>query len=64
LKQKIKDMQATEQQVFRFLDWLKLSKVTNMYAAVPYLIKRFPDMEWGFAEEMLLAWFENRKIVN
>jgi len=42
---------------FRFLDYLRISGVTNMYGASPYLVEEF-DLPRNEAKAVLSAWMQ------
>ena len=48
----------TEETVFKFLDGVRESGVTNMYGASPYIRKRFPDIHRYEANRLLAKWME------
>ena len=52
---------ATKQEkaVFLFLTMLKISGITNMFGAVPYITKAFPDIHETKARELLSIWMHN-----
>lgn len=45
---------------FRYLDSLRDSGKTNMFGAVPYLQREFPELEFdqGKAQSILRAWMD------
>ena len=48
---------------FDYLDQLRQSGETNMFGAVPYLQKEFPELcfEWNKASQILLAWMNSHR---
>lgn len=46
---------------FEYLDELRESGETNMFGAVPYLMKEFPELTEKEAKNILLAWMESFK---
>jgi len=47
----------TQQQVNKFLDWLRESGKTNMFGATPFLQKQF-NLNKEEAKAFLLEWME------
>ena len=49
-------------QYFDYLDRLRDSGVTNMFGAVPYLRRKFPELSFdpAKAKEILKAWMDSR----
>lgn len=48
-----------EKEVFEFLNDLRLSGVTNMYGAVPYILEEYPDLHKNVASKLLGLWMKN-----
>lgn len=48
---------------FHYLDQLRRSGVTNMFGAVPYLQKKFPELrfERNRASQILQAWMNSHR---
>lgn len=46
---------------FDYLDHLRDSGTTNMFGAVPYLQKKFPELNFdkARAREVLMAWMDS-----
>lgn len=51
----------TENKYWIYLENLRLSGVTNMYGAVPYLMAVFPKLTKQEASRILSDWMENRR---
>lgn len=49
----------TERKVFKFLNELCSSGETNMYGAIPYLTKAFPELGEDEAIDLLYTWMKN-----
>jgi hypothetical protein len=47
---------ADLKEYFDYLDMLRLSGVTNMFGAVPYLTDEFPDLDKRGARVVLTEW--------
>ena len=45
--------------VFIFLEELRQSGVTNMFGALPYLEREFPDMDKRRLKKLLMFYFQN-----
>jgi hypothetical protein len=45
-----------QEDYFEYLDNLRESGVTNMYGAVPYLQREFPELDKDLAKHFLLKW--------
>lgn len=55
------DENGTMAKYFAYLERLRESGVTNMYGAVPYLQRAFPELTYdrGRAHEILTAWMRS-----
>jgi hypothetical protein len=54
---------SEKESVFKFLDDLRESGVTNMYGAKSYIMEEFPEFNKYEAKELLMEWmrtFEER----
>lgn len=49
----------TEKKVFKYLNELRSSGVTNMYGAIPYLTNEFPELGEDEAIDLLYTWMKN-----
>lgn len=49
----------TQEDYFRFLEELRVSGVTNMFGAAPFLEDAFPELNLGEAKDWLIAWMES-----
>ena len=49
------------EQYFEYLEELKESGVTNMFGAVPYLMREFPELDEKEAKRILFVWFDTYK---
>ena len=50
-----------EDNIFAFLDRLRESCVTNMFGAVPYLMKEYPNMSKKSARKALTDWMRSKE---
>lgn len=48
-----------EKAVFEYLNELRLSGITNMFGASPYIIKEFPELDVAYSRTLLSLWMEN-----
>ena len=48
-----------EKQVLSFLNDLRDSGATNMYAAAPYIVEEFPEISVKDARRYLSLWMKN-----
>ena len=48
-----------QEDYFRFLEELRVSGVTNMFGAAPFLEDAFPELNLGEAKDWLIAWMES-----
>ena len=48
-------METTQKQVNEFLDQLRIAGKTNMFGAVPYIMKRFKTNKYD-AHRFLVSW--------
>jgi hypothetical protein len=51
-------MATATDEMLKFLDELRLSGVTNMFGATPYLEKEFPELTHEEARKVLTHWLE------
>jgi len=49
-----------EKSAFDFLEGLRVSGITNMFGATPYIMEEF-DLEKRHARELLTKWMESKK---
>ena len=47
-----------KEEYFKYLDNLRESGITNMFRAVPYLVKEFPELDINNARDVLAYWME------
>jgi hypothetical protein len=52
-------MKVINKEVSEFLNGLRESGVTNMFEAVPYIKKAFPEISKEEAKNYLIYWMEN-----
>jgi hypothetical protein len=47
-----------EERVFKFLDDLRESGLTNMFGALPFVLEMFPELPRGAAKDYLIKWMK------
>ena len=54
-------MKPDQKEINAFLGALRESGQTNMFGAVPYILKRYPDLNRNEAGKMLGVWMDTFK---
>lgn len=55
----MREITKQEKEVFEYLNELRESGETNMFGAVPYIVREFPDLIVDEARNMLSLWMKN-----